>query len=436
MLKRILAAFLVLILLVPCTLAEEESILPEAAGTSAANEPTSVSAEQLVYFLAQQLKRQDYTLEIQTEYDSKTLRAGSSDGETIRVEVSGTGMVKPVEIQIDAEKITVSDEWESYAYSELPDLLLNGITKGDAREQLVSLAGLFDEYDLKFLEKVGEQACYELLKAGAIPTVKYVNGETCFTLSITPDLIVTAAVRLIERILNEHRIEIDSLLARAEPVLRKLVPDMFEEYDSEAETYVQRGGYTCAELQAMFEAWMAGAWLRYGAEFDGMHLDIGGRFGNDGWQVDAEFFMPDSDIACWFKLSGDDDGHFEGAVEYFAEGYSRVTERYEPQVYRFNISGEAEYGRFSMCMRPESPIIDFTGLKINYMADSSGWVVDAVTDVLDFRMEVSDQFADISAVLEDVLAEVHLSWFGGVPQGSLIYQAYRDGIYVKLNEAK
>lgn len=436
MLKRILAALLVLILLIPYTLAEEEIILPEAAEIVAAGEAAPDAAEQLVSFFAQQLKRQDFTLEIRTGYETKILRAGSSDGETIRVEVSGNGMMKPMEILIDAQKVSVPDTEESYVYSELLDLMLYGMGQGNAGKQLVSLAGLFDEHDLEFLEKAGELAYYELMKAGAVPAVKYADGETCFTMSLTPDLIVTAAVRLIEQLLNEHQIEIDSLLTRTEPVLRKLVPDMFEEYDSEAGTYVQRGGYTCAELQAMFEAWMTEVWLRYGAEFDGMHLDIGGRFGSDGWQVDAEFFMPDSDISCWFELNGDDDGHFEGVIEYFAEGYSRVTERYEPQVYRFNIDGEAGYDRFSMRMRPETPIEDFSGLKISYLADSSGWVADATTDVLDFRMEVSDLFADITAVLEDVLAEVHLSWFGGVPQGSLIYQAYRDGLYVKLNETK
>lgn len=439
MMKRLLAALLALMLMASCSLAEEV-IAPsevEAAVVETVDEETDESRpvmESLIRAAAQHLMNQAYTLEIQTGYGQRNVRAGSSDGESILIEISQEN-AELAQMLFTGDGASTPDGEESYTYGELLDLMLFGSDRVHFAEQALSWAELFDEYDLEFLRSVGMEAYFELMNAGAIPVVKRVDGGTYFTLSLTPDLIQTAGVRLTEWLL-EHPEEIDSLLTRAEPMLRTLVPEMYEEYDPETDQYVEREAYTCAELQEMFENWMTQGWLRRWPEYDGMHLDISGFIGSDGWRVDAGFFMPQDECSVWFELSGDRSGSIDGVLECCMEDYSYESERYEMKAFRFDISGTLMDSGIVLRVRPETPLEGFTGLRIDCAMDSSGLVLDAVTDLVDFRFALSEGLMDLSVVLPEVLLDVHAAFFGGIPQGALMYRSYGDGMYIKLSPAE
>lgn len=436
MMKKILAILLSLMMLMTCVLAEE-------AGTTAADTaalpgifchlPSSV--EELVHMIAGALTQREHRLDIRTPYGSHSLYAGSSDGETIQLVVRQQG-VRPVRVQIDGERVSISGsgDREEYTYPELAEMLLLGTNDLGIVEQLLQEPFSFDGEDLDFLKMIGETVVSELKAVGAIPDVRYVNGNAHFSVSITPDLIAAAGVRLVEDLLN-HTGQIDSLLERIDPLLRMAVPDLFEQYDSETGLTTQREAYTCAELQQLFRQWYDREWLRGWFEFGGIHLDASGFSGRDGWNVDASLFVPEGEFSIWLTLNGDDRGGFSGSLEYCGEGYSRAAGQWEMQNYRFDISGEITMLGASLRVRPETPLNGFTGLRIDCMTGASELVIDAATDVLDLRIALSENRLDFSAAAEELLLDLHLTDIAGYPQGSLVCRDYYDAFSVTLNQS-
>lgn len=435
--KRLLAILLSLLLVIPCGLAEEDFALAGEAGVVAETAQVcdaDTAIEALVHMLARHLAQQDYTLDILTSRNSAAVHVGSSDGETIFVEYDREGS-EPIRLLFDGAGVTAPDGDEAYTYGEVLDQMLFDSAAENVAGQALSLIRQFDEYDLDFLKTAGNAIYGELLNAGALPLVKRMGDDTYFTISLTPDLIEAAGVRLIERLLD-YEVEIDSLLMRVDPLLRKLAPEMFEEYDPQTGLRTERGALTCAALREGFESWMTEQWLRYRAEFKGIHLDLRGRFGDEGWRVDASFFMPGGDCSVWLELCGDEGGSFDGVLECCMVGYSRATERREMQAIRFNIDGMLADNGISVRVHPETPMKGFTGLRIDCAADRFSLVIDAVTDVLDFRMELARELLDLSIVMEEFLLDTHLTWFGGVPKGSMVYRVHHNGAYFKLNESE
>ena len=455
MMKKILAALLSLVMLMPCASAEEirvssgaikaaaavrsavrtepaaadEAALPAEAAVEGMNLPGELSGamEELIPLIAERLQDQDYALDIVAEDGTRTVRV-DSDGEAILVEVAGDDM-NPVRIVLTGTEISDLAGEESYTYGELLNMLLD-FSGSDISGPAMDLIGSLDERDLEFLQTAGGLAYSALTGAGAVPVVKSVGGDTYFSMSITPDLMEVAAVRFIERLLDCEA-EIDSLIVRVEPLLRELVPELYRTYDAETGAYVRREGYTCAELRELFDEWLTRDWLDSWVEFEGMHLDISGRTDDEDWSADVSFLMPGDGISLWLELSGGDD-EFGGTLEYCAEGYSRAAERYEMQSYRFEMDGKITDSGMSLRVKPETPLEGFTGLRIDFAADSDGFILDAVTDVLDFRAAGSHYTLDVSAAVMDILLDVHLSGYSGFPQGYLIGRSYRDGVYLRL----
>lgn len=429
--KKIIAFLLSLMLLASCAIADVPAEEEKAPGAMA----------QLVQAIARELWMQPQTLDIDLSHGYWKVEAVSKDGKTIEITMDDL-RAAPISIILDGEGVLIASEGVKFSYSKLADMLVFGDEDANILQQLITTAPEFNEGDLNLLRTAGELAYAELKKAGALPTVQEGYDETRFTLSITPALIETAALRFIEGML-EHEAEIDSLLTRAEPLLRELFPDLYTVRDRNTGETTQRESLSCADLKALYTGAVSLRKEDYDTLYDGIHIDISGFFGDEDWRIDGSYLDPEYEIAALLELSGDDEGGFEGALEYCEEHYNSDSRSSEYVTTRFDISGRLHDSGFTLRVRPEKPLEGFTMLNIDYFEGYDSIIIDAVTDMLDFRLELGDTTLDISAVMPDFLLELHLQDIETYPSGTLtlrdyarLISRYSASLDVKLNSAE
>ena len=308
MLKKLIAALLALVLLASCAMAEMH--IEEKSSPTAEQADTPDALAQLVRMISAYLAQQPQSLDIDFGYGYWNVTLLSRDADTIEIVLDDL-RAQPISILADGNGVSIPSEETEYTYGELLDMLVFGSPREKTMQHALSLISLFNEDDLHLLITAGEQAYAELEKAGAIPAIQEGYDETHFTLSITPALIETAAVRLAEQ-LFEYENEINSLLDRAEPLLRKLFPNLYTVYDIKTGETAPRENFSCADLKALFDAAMNRRRMTEDTAYGGMHIDISGIIGEDGWRFDGGLFLPEQESSFLLELSGDDDGKFEG----------------------------------------------------------------------------------------------------------------------------